>query len=160
MTAMIVDLSMYRRACQEVSRLEKLVKSGEATERDRQRYRDGMDHTLIWEWAHGDAAPAVQVIPSEDPLEGSERQRDPRAVWFADWFDRVKQPFEGTEVAILGDEMVYWFGAFWWWVQPFNLTDTEASILYSDASDEIHERRYWATHPRETKVIPLRRPAA
>lgn len=43
--------NQYRKATAEVDRLERLVKSGAATEEDRERYRTGADLVLIWEWA-------------------------------------------------------------------------------------------------------------
>lgn len=51
MARMLNSRDEYTRALKVVSALESKVKSGDATERERERYRDGVDHCLIYEWA-------------------------------------------------------------------------------------------------------------
>ena len=46
----LTSAGQARRAEREVDRLEQLVKSGMATDEDRQRYAAGLDFLMIWFW--------------------------------------------------------------------------------------------------------------
>ena len=47
---MLKNMRQYEAAKREVARLGKLIKSGEATERDRRRYYAGGEEIVCFEW--------------------------------------------------------------------------------------------------------------
>lgn len=100
----IVGADMARRAYDVVSELEKKVKAGTATEAEQQRYRDGRDMLLIYEWKAKPVAPA-ELMP---PLPRNPRPTE--VVLFADWWERVR-----TREKWRG---VWWLVALDEWIRP------------------------------------------
>lgn len=86
MSEYIIDRAMYRRAAAVVAELERRVKIGAASDVERARYRRGLDHMLIFEWA-SDETPAVETIPPP-PL-------NPLLARFSDWWssNRWRAPY-------------------------------------------------------------------
>jgi hypothetical protein len=85
----ITDREMYRRAAGVVADLERRVKDGTASTAERARYRRGVDHMLIFDWAT-DRTPPVEAIPSEPP-----RLDHPQVARFCDWWssNRWRMPY-------------------------------------------------------------------
>jgi hypothetical protein len=84
---MILDAETYRKALRVVGGYESKLKDGTATDAERRRLTEVLDHVLAWEWAHGTAA-AVEVIPRAP--EDRPAPVLPGVLEFCDWWGRVK----------------------------------------------------------------------
>lgn len=76
----ITDPEMARKAEAVASRLEARVKDGTASDLERARYRQVVDHLLVWDWCQQE-----RRSEAEDPVPPH-----PVVARFADWWDRNK----------------------------------------------------------------------
>jgi hypothetical protein len=125
---MIHGERMHQRANREIARLEKLIRDGEATEHDRERYHNGLADVLAWEWAQDDT-PAVEALADLEVEERPPFVLDPRVPAFLAWWDRQR-----------AGRWPDWVAAFVWWTRDREIPGRELMDLCADISDELDVR--------------------
>ena len=97
---MIHDADTYRKAMAWAVEYHRRIKDGTATLPQQRRYRDIMDHILVWDWASQAKRPAEPVITTP---------RSAVAVRFADWYERVRSR-PGWNATDWVTAWLYWSG--------------------------------------------------